>query len=152
MKLQHQKFYKNLKKIFRKFIFITDILFYFIISYAMLTEWYYRGMPLFLPPMGFLILGLLLFITVVRKYLKKPPIYWQLFKQHKTTLITFVISLIFFKAWYDYYWFDFSMDSMLRLILGLLFYIISITIGVRKILKKTSFGELFGQFRTRNKS
>ena len=70
----------NLKKIYRKFIFITDILFYFIISYEMLAEWYNRGMSS-MSSMSWLLLGLLFFITGLRTMLKKPPIFVLLFKE-----------------------------------------------------------------------
>ena len=80
----------NVKKIYIKFIFITDTLAFFILSYAMLTEWYNRGMS--------------------------------------------------------------SLSSTSWLLLGLLFFSIGVTIGVRKILKKPSVGELLKQLRTRYKS
>ena len=133
----------NLKKIYRKFIFITDILAFFILSYAMLTEWYNRDMS----SMSWLLLGLLFFITGLRTMLKKPPIFVPLFKETKTMLFNFVISLALLTQWYDN-----GMFSMSILIGGLLFFSIGVTIGVRKILKKPSFGELFKQLRTRYKS
>ena len=133
----------NIKKIYRKFIFITDILAFFIFSYAMLTEWYNRGMS----SMSWLLLGLLFFITGLRTMLKKPPIFIPLFKETKTMLFNFVISLALLTEWYNN-----GMFSMSILIGGLLFFSIGVTIGVRKILKKPSFGELFKQLRTRYKS
>ena len=133
----------NLKKIYIKFIFITDTLAFFILSYAMLTEWYNRGMS----SMSWLLLGLLFFITGLRTMLKKPPIFVPLFKETKTMLFNFVISLALLTQWYDN-----GMFSMSILIGGLLFFSIGVTIGVRKILKKPSFGELFKQLRTRYKS
>ena len=133
----------NLKKIYIKFIFITDTLAFFILSYAMLTEWYNRDMS----SMSWLLLGLLFFITGLRTMLKKPPIFVPLFKETKTMLFNFVISLALLTQWYDN-----GMFSISILIGGLLFFCIGITIGVRKILKKPSFGELFKQFRTRFKS
>jgi len=133
----------NLKKIYIKFIFITDILAFFILSYAMLTEWYNRGMS----SMSWLLLGLLFFITGLRTMLKKPPIFVPLFKETKTMLFNFVFSLVLLTQWYDN-----GMFSMSILIGGLLFFSIGITIGVRKILKKPSFGELLKQLRTRYKS
>ena len=133
----------NLKKIYIKFIFITDILAFFIFSYAMLTEWYNSGMS----SMSWLLLGLLFFITGLRTMLKKPPIFVPLFKETKTMLFNFVISLALLTQWYDN-----SMFSISILIGGLLFFCIGITIGVRKILKKPSFGELLKQLRTRYKS
>ena len=133
----------NLKKIYIKFIFITDILSFFILSYAMLTEWYNRGMS----SMSWLLLGLLFFITGLRTMLKKPPIFVPLFKETRTMLFNFVFSLALLTQWYDN-----GMFSMSILIGGLLFFSIGITIGVRKILKKPSFCELLKQLRTRYKS
>ena len=133
----------TLKKIYINFIFITDILALFILSYAMLTEWYNRGMS----SMSWLLLGLLFFITGLRTMLKKPPIFVPLFKETKTMLFNFVFSLALLTQWYDN-----GMFSMSILIGGLLFFSIGVTIGVRKILKKPSFGELFKQLRTRYKS
>ena len=133
----------NLKKIYIKFIFITDTLAFFILSYAMLTEWYNRGMS----SMSWLLLGLLFFITGLRTMLKKTPIFVPLFKETRTMLFNFVFSLALLTQWYDN-----GMFSMSILIGGLLFFSIGITIGVRKILKKPSFGELLKQLRTRYKS
>ena len=133
----------NVKKIYIKFIFITDILAFFILSYAMLTEWYNRGMS----STSWLLLGLLFFITGLRTMLKKPPIFVPLFKETRTMLFNFVISLVLLTQWYDN-----GMFSMSILIGGLLFFSIGVTIGVRKILKKPSFGELLKQLRTRYKS
>ena len=133
----------NLKKIYIKFIFITDTLAFFILSYAMLTEWYNRGMS----SISWLLLGLLFFITGLRTMLKKPPIFVPLFKETRTMLFNFVISLALLTQWYDN-----GMFSMSILIGGLLFFSIGVTIGVRKILKKPSFGELLKQLRTRYKS
>ena len=133
----------NLKKIYIKFIFITDTLAFFILSYAILTEWYNRGMS----SISWLLLGLLFFITGLRTMLKKPPIFVPLFKETKTMLFNFVFSLALLTQWYDN-----GMFSMSILIGGLLFFCIGVTIGVRKILKKPSFGELFKQLRTRYKS
>ena len=132
----------NLKKIYIKFIFITDTLAFFILSYAMLTEWYNRGMS----SMSWLLLGLLFFITGLRTMLKKPPIFVPLFKETKTMLFNFVISLVLLTEWYNN-----GMCSMSILIGGLLFFIIGVTIGVRKLLKKPPFGELLKQLRTRFK-
>ena len=133
----------NLKKIYIKFIFITNTLAFFILSYAMLAEWHNRGMS----SMSWLLLGLLFFITGLRTMLKKPPVFVPLFKETKTMLFNFVISLVLLTQWYDN-----GMFSMSILIGGLLFFSIGITIGVRKILKKPSFGELLKQLRTRYKS
>jgi len=133
----------NLKKIYIKFIFITDTLAFFILSYAMLTEWYNRDMS----SMSWLLLGLLFFITGLRTMLKKPPIFVPLFKETRTMLFNFVFSLALLTQWYDN-----GMFSMSILIGGLLFFSIGVTIGVRKILKKPSFGELLKQLRTRYKS
>ena len=133
----------NLKKIYIIFIFITDTLAFFILSYAILTEWYNRGMS----SISWLLLGLLFFITGLRTMLKKPPIFVPLFKETKTMLFNFVFSLALLTQWYDN-----GMFSMSILIGGLLFFCIGVTIGVRKILKKPSFGELFKQLRTRYKS
>ena len=133
----------NLKKIYRKFIFITDILAFFILSYAMLTEWYNRGMSL-LSSTFWLLLGLLFFITGLRTMLKKPPVFVPLFKETKTMLFNFVFSLVLLTQWYNN-----GMFSMSILIGGLLFFSIGVTIGGRKILNKPSFGELLKQFRNR---
>ena len=133
----------NLKKIYIKFIFITDTLAFFILSYAILTEWYNRGMS----SISWLLLGLLFFITGLRTMLKKPPIFVPLFKETRTMLFNFVFSLALLTQWYDN-----GMFSMSILIGGLLFFSIGVTIGVRKILKKPSFGELLKQLRTRYKS
>ena len=133
----------NLKKIYIKFIFITDTLAFFILSYAMLTEWYNRGIS----SMSWLLLGLLFFITGLRTMLKKPPIFVPLFKETRTMLFNFVFSLALLTQWYDN-----GMFSMSILIGGLLFFSIGVTIGVRKILKKPSFGELLKQLRARYKS
>ena len=133
----------NLKKIYIKFIFITDTLAFFILSYAILTEWYNRGMS----SISWLLLGLLFFITGLRTMLKKPPIFVPLFKETKTMLFNFVFSLALLTQWYDN-----GMFSMSILIGGLLFFSIGVTIGVRKILKKPSFGELLKQLRTRYKN
>ena len=133
----------NLKKIYIKFIFITDTLAFFILSYAMLTEWYNRDMS----SMSWLLLGLLFFITGLRTMLKTPPIFVPLFKETRTMLFNFVISLVLLTQWYDN-----GMFSMSILIGGLLFFSIGVTIGVRKILKKPSFGELLKQLRIRYKS
>ena len=121
------------------------ILFDFVLSHAMLTEWYNRGM-FSMSSMPWLLLGLSFFIVAVRKILKKPPLFLPLFKQLRTMLLTFVISLILLT-----HWFDSNMSSIPSLLGGLLFFIISITIGVRKILKKPSLGELFKQFKSRHK-
>ena len=136
----------NLKKIYIKFIFITDTLAFFILSYAMLTEWYNRGMSS-LSSTSWLLLGLLFFITGLRTMLKKPPIFVPLFKETRTMLFNFVFSLALLTQWYDN-----GMFSMSILIGGLLFFSIGVTIGVRKILKKPSFGELLKQLKTRYKS
>ena len=133
----------NLKKIYIKFIFITDTLAFFILSYAMLTEWYNRDMS----SMSWLLLGLLFFITGLRTMLKKTPIFIPLFKETKTMLFNFVISLALLTEWYNN-----GMFSMSILIGGLLFFSIGVTIGVRKILKKPSFGELLKQLKTRYKN
>ena len=97
--------------------------------------------------MSWLVLGLIFFITGLRKMLIKPPIFVPLFKETRTMLFNFVISLVLLTQWYDN-----GMFSMSILIGGLLFFSIGITIGVRKILKKPSFGELLKQLRTRYKS
>ena len=139
------KLYKNLKKVYRKINSTTDILFDFIMSYGMLAEWYNRGV-FSTHSIIWLLLGLSFFITAVRKYLKKPPIFLPLFKQVRTILLTFVLSLVFLTQWYDY-----GMSSTSFLLVGLLFLAISITICIRKILKKPSLGDLFKQFRNRYK-
>ena len=136
----------NLKKIYIKFIFITNTLAFFILSYAMLTEWYNRGMSS-LSSTSWLLLGLLFFITGLRTMLKKPPVFVPLFKETKTMLFNFVFSLTLLTQWYNN-----GMFSMSILIGGLLFFSIGVIIGVRKILNKPSFGELLKQLRTRYKS
>ena len=108
----------------------------------MLTEWYNRDMS----SMSWLLLGLLFFITGLRTMLKKTPIFVPLFKETRTMLFNFVFSLALLTQWYDN-----GMFSMSILIGGLLFFSIGVTIGVRKILKKPSFGELLKQLRTRYK-
>ena len=133
----------NLKKIYIKFIFITDTLAFFILSYAMLTEWYNRGMSS-MTSISWLLLGLLFFISGLRIIFKRPSIFIPLFKETRTMLFNFVFSLALLTQWYD----D-GMFSMPILIGGLLFFSIGIIIGVRKILKKPSFGELLKQLRTR---
>ena len=140
------EFYENLKKVYKKLIFITDILFNFILSYAMLTEWYNRDVSS-MSSIPWLVLGLSFFITAVRTILRKPPIFLPLFKQLRTILLTFILSLSLFT-----HWFDSGMSSIPFLLGGILFFIISITIGIRKILKKPSLGELFKQFRNRYKN
>ena len=129
----------NIKKIYRKFIFITDTLAFFILSYAMITEWYNRGMSL-MSSMSWFLLGLLFFITGLRTMLKKPPIFVPLFKETKTMLFNFVISLVLLTQWYDN-----GMFSMSILIGGILFFSIGVTIGVRKIINKPTLGELWIQ-------
>ena len=138
-------FYKELKKIYKKINSITDILFDFIISYGMFAEWYNRGV-FSTHSIIWLLLGLSFFITAVRKYLKKPPVFLPLFKQIRTILLTFVLSLVFLTQWYDY-----GMSSTSLLLVGLLFLAISVAICIRKILKKPSLGDLFKQFRNRYK-
>ena len=139
------KLYKNLKKIYKKINFIADILLDLIISYVILTELYNRN-EFSVYSVIYLLLGLSLFIEAVRKYFKKPPIFLPLFKQIKTILFTFVLSLVFLTQWYDY-----GMSSTSFLLVGLLFLAISVTICIRKILKKPSLGDLFKQFRNRYK-
>ena len=139
------KLYENLKKVYRKINSITDVLFDFIISYMMLAEWYNRGL-FSMHSIIWLFLGVSFFITAVRKYLKKPPIFLPLFKQVRTTLLTFVLSLVFLIQWYNH-----EMSSTSFLLVGLLFLDISITICIRKILKKPSLGDLFKKFRNRYK-
>ena len=113
----------------------------------MLTEWYNRGMST-MSSMSWLLLGLLFFITGLRTMLKKTPIFVPLFKETRTMLFNFVFSLALLTEWYDN-----GMLSMSWLLLGgLLFFSIGTTIGVRKILKKPSFGELLKQLRTRYKN
>ena len=124
--------FNNLKKIYIKFIFITDIFFDFIFGYAMLTEWYNRDMSS-ISSMPWLLLSLFFFIIAVRKSLKKPPIFLPLFKQFRIILFTFVISLILFTQWYH----D-GMSSIPFLLGGLLLFIASVTIAIRKFLKKPS--------------
>ena len=140
------EFYENLKKVYKKLIFITDILFNFILSHAMLTEWYNRDISL-ISSTPWLLLGLSFFITAVRTILRKPPIFLPLFKQLRTILLTFILSLSLFT-----HWFDSGMSSIPFLLGGILFFIISMTIGIRKILKKPSLGELLKQFKNRYKS
>ena len=106
----------------------------------MLTEWYNRGMS----SISWLLLGLLFFITGFRIMLKKPPVFVPLFKETKTMLFNFVFSLALLTQWYNN-----GMFSISILIGGLLFFSIGVTIGVRKILNKPSFGELLKQFRNR---
>ena len=139
------KLYKNLKKIYKKINFIADILYNFIISYAIFAELYNRG-EFSMYSIIYLLLGLSLIIEAVRKYFKKPPIFLPLFKQIKTILFNFVLSLVFLTQWYDY-----GMSSTSFLLVGLLFLAISVTICIRKILKKPSLGDLFKQFRNRYK-
>ena len=139
------KFYTNLKKVYKKFTSIMHILFDFILSYAMLTEWYNRGM-FSMTSIIWLLLSLSLFTIGIRKILQKPPLFLPLFKQVKTILLTFVISLSLFT-----HWFDSGMSSIPFFLGALLFLIISITIGIRKILNKPSLGELLKQFRNRYK-
>ena len=138
--------FNNLKKIYRKFIFTTDILFDFILGYTILAEWYNRGMSS-ISSIPWLLVSLLFFITGLRTKLKKPPIFVPLFKETRIMLFNFVFSLALLTQWYDN-----GMFSMSILIGGLLFFSIGVTIGVRKILKKPSFGELLKQLRTRYKS
>ena len=140
------EFYENLKKVYKKLIFITDILFNFILSHAMLTEWYNRDISS-ISSIPWLLLGLSFFITAVRTILRKPPIFLPLFKQLRTILLTFILSLVLFT-----HWFDSGMSSIPFLLGGILFFIISMTIGIRKILKKPSLGELLKQFKNRYKS
>ena len=139
------KLYKNLKKIYKKINFIADILYNFIISYAIFAELYNRG-EFSMYSIIYLLLGLSLIIEAVRKYFKKPPIFLPLFKQIKTILFTFLFSLVFLTQWYDN-----GMSSTSFLLVGLLFLAISVTICIRKILKKPSLGDLFKQFRNRYK-
>ena len=139
------KLYDNLKKIYKKINFIADILYNFIISYAIFAELYNRG-EFSMYSIIYLLLGLSLIIEAVRKYFKKPPIFLPLFKQIKTILFTFVLSLVFLTQWYDN-----GMSSTSILLVGLLFLAISVTICIRKILKKPSLGDLFKQFRNRYK-
>ena len=139
------KLYKNLKKIYKKINFIADILYNFIISYAIFAELYNRG-EFSMYSIIYLLLGLSLIIEAVRKYFKKPPVFLPLFKQIKTILFTFVLSLVFLTQWYDN-----GMSSTSILLIGLLFLAISVTICIRKILKKPSLGDLFKQFRNRYK-
>ena len=112
----------------------------------MLTEWYNRGMST-MSSLSWLLLGLLFFITGLRTMLKKPPIFVPLFKETRTMLFNFVFSLALLTEWYEN-----GMFSMSILIGGLLFFSIGVTIGVRKILKKPSFGELLKQLRIRYKN
>jgi len=139
------KLYKNLKKIYKKINFIADILFDFIICYLVIVELYNRG-EFSIYSIIYFLLGLSLFIEAIRKYFKKPPIFLPLFKQIKTILFTFVLSLVFLTQWYDY-----GMSSTSLLLVGLLFLAISVAICIRKILKKPSLGDLFKQFRNRYK-
>ena len=147
------KLYENLKKIYKKINFIADILFDFIISYAVLVELYNRG-EFSIYSIIYLLLGLSLFIEAVRKYFKKPPIFLPLFKQIKTILLTFIFSLVFLIQYFQMIFipgYDYGMSSTPFLLVGLLFLTISITICIRKILKKPSLGDLFKQFRNRYK-
>ena len=147
------EFYENLKKVYKKLIFITDILFNFILSHAMLTEWYNRDISL-ISSIPWLLLGLSFFITAVRTILRKPPIFLPLFKQIKTILLTFIFSLVFLIQYFQMILipgYDYGMSSTPFLLVGLLFLTISITICIRKILKKPSLGELFKQFRSLHK-
>ena len=70
-----------IKKFYRNFVFITDILLYLIFSYAMLTEWYKIGMSS-KSSIPWLLLGLLFFIISIRKILKKPSL-GELLKQFR---------------------------------------------------------------------
>ena len=140
------KLYKNLKKIYKKINSIADILLDLILSHATFIEWYSRGV-FSIDSIIWLLLGLSFLITAIRKYLKKPPIFLPLFKQVKTILLTFILSLVFLTEWYNY-----GMSSISLLLIGLLFLVISITICIRKKLKKPSLGELFKQFRNRHKN
>ena len=85
MKYKSQGFQNNLKKIYRKYIFIIDVLFTFIFSYTMLAEGYKRSMS-FMSSLPWLLLGVLFFVGAIRKILKKPPVLLPLFKQLKTIL------------------------------------------------------------------
>ena len=146
-----KKLLDKLKKIYKKFIFITDILFDILISRAMFTEWYSGAIPSIL----WLLLGSVFLFGAIRKFYKKPPVLFPLFKQLKTILFSFVISFIFLQGWYEGYWgiTDWSSgDAMLFLIAGLLFFMTGVTITIRKILKKPSLGELLKQFIARRKS
>ena len=122
----------NLKKIYKEFIFITDILFDSILGYRMLIEWYNIGMSS-LSSIPWLLLSFLFAITAVRKSLKKPPIFLPLFKRVRIILFPFVISLILLTQWYN----D-DMSSMSVLLGGLLFFIVSVIVAVRKFKKKSS--------------
>ena len=122
----------NLKKIYKEFIFITDILFDSILGYRMLIEWYNIGMSS-LSSIPWLLLSFLFAITAVRKSLKKPPIFLPLFKRVRIILFPFVISLILLTQWYN----D-DMSSMPVLLGGLLFFIVSVIVAVRKFKKKSS--------------
>ena len=126
------KLYKNLKKIYKKINFIADILYNFIISYAIFAELYNRGV-FSMYSIIYLLLGLSLFIEAVRKYFKKPPIFLPLFKRVRIILFPFVISLILLTQWYN----D-DMSSMSVLLGGLLFFIVSVIVAVRKFKKKSS--------------
>ena len=146
-KQQNQELYKKLEKIYLIFIYITDTLALFILSYAMLTEWYNRGMS----SMSWLILGLLFFITGLRTMLKKTPIFVPLFKETRTMLFNFAFSLQILTQWLSQRY-DYGRPAIDLLIGGLLFFIIGVIIGVRKILNKPSLGKLLEQLRTRYKS
>ena len=122
----------NLKKIYKEFIFITDILFDSILGYRMLIEWYNIGMSS-LSSIPWLLLSFLFAITAVRKSLKKPPIFLPLFKRVRIILFPFVISLILLTQWYN----D-DMSSMSVLLGGLLFFIVSVIVAVRKFKKESS--------------
>ena len=139
------KLYKNLKEIYKKINFIADILGDFIISYAIFAELYNRGV-FSMYSIIYLLLGLSLFIEAIRRYLKKRPILVPLFKQIKTILLTSILSLVFLTQWYDY-----GMSSTPFLLVGLLFFAISLTICIRKILNKPSLGDLFKRFINRYK-
>ena len=71
-----------MKKIYNKFIFITDILYSFVLSYAMFTECNNIGISS-MSSMPWFILGLLFFITAIRKFLKKQS-FGELFRQLRT--------------------------------------------------------------------
>ena len=101
--------------------------------------------------MTWLLLGLLFFITGLRTMLKNPPIFVPLFKETRTMLFNFVISLHILTQWLSQRY-DYGRPAIDVLIGGLLFFIIGVIIGVRKILNKPSLGELLKQLRTRYKS
>ncbi len=149
------KLYKNLKKIYKKINFIADILLDLIISYVILTELYNRN-EFSVYSVIYLLLGLSLFIEAIRRYLKKRPILLPLFKQIKTILFTFILSLVFLTQGdeiplEDVVNYDYGMSSIPFLLAGLLFFTISLTICTRKILNKPSLGDLFKQFINRYK-